>query len=331
MKKRIALLTPPSRNIGDCVHGKGSEYLLNRIFPKDEYCYHYIMQAVNYYNYEIFRSDYSYIIIAGSPYLYENFYNTYKYGKEMHYLLKFNKQAIKIAFGIGSVFPIYYKVHDVLKEKKFTEEINKFYRNFDLIIVRDGLANEIFKRSGLKSIHLPCPSMFFFRHPNYRDTKLSAKRKKPLLVFANPYTVLPDKLASRKKKKELFQIQQNITKKMKYFDCGAVMFDDFDVWKNLESDNYRKLIKFNSLLDLINMLKEATYLITSRLHSAIPASLLGIPSYLIPFDSRYRCAKFFNISLIKDLGDVDSYEFKDIKLDEYENKYEKLLRGVKWI
>ena len=333
MRKKIAVFVPSSANIGDSVHHKGLEYILDKVFPKESFSRHYIIQGRNYYHYDILRSDYSHIIIGGSPYIYGKFYETYKYGKEMRELLKVNKKAVKILCGAGSHFPEKYTVEDVIEDDaRFLSELVDFYCDFDLIIVRDSLAKEIFDKAGLKAHLLPCPSVFIFR--KYSKIKAKARRDVPVFIpkTASPSDMSPSILPPLKRC-ELEIIQQKVLERFSSLRVGIVYFEDFKFIQHLMGKkrvSIRKVIKFNSLLDLFNLLSRAKFVIAARVHSAIPASLLGIPSYLIPFDSRKRCVEFFNVKEIKSPEDICSYSLNRMsaeEIDKWEARYITLLRG----
>ena len=332
MRQRIAVFVPSSANIGDSVHHKGLEYILDKVFPKESFSRHYIIQDRNYYHYGILRSDYSHIIIGGSPYIYAKFYDTYKYGNEMRQLLKANKKAVKILCGGGSHFPEHYTVKDIVKEDpQFISELVDFYWDFDLIIVRDSLAKEVFDEAGLEAYLLPCPSVFIFK--KYPEIKLKKKRTVPVFI---PKTSMPSDMSpsilSTLKRAEIETIQQSILKKFCSLKIGVVHFEDFEFIRFFMGEEElpaRKVLKLNSLLDLFTLLSEAKFVVSARVHSAIPASLLGLPSYLIPLDSRKRCVEFFDIKEIKSLEDIRPYSLDRMsptKIDMWEDKYVSLLR-----
>jgi len=333
MRKKIAVLVPSSANIGDSVHHKGLEYILDKAFPRESFSRHYIIQSRNYYHYDILRSDYSHIVVGGSPYIYAKFYETYKYGKEMRELLKVNKKAIKILCGAGSHFPEKYVAEDVIKEdSQFLLELANFYRNFDLIIVRDSLAKEIFDKADLKAHLLPCPSVFIFR--KYPKVKTKARREVPVFIpkTASPSDMSPS-ILSPLKRAEIEVIQRAVLERFPSLRVGIVYYEDFRFVQRLMRKrrvSIRKVIKFNSLLDLFNLLSRAKFVISARVHSAIPASLLGIPSYLIPFDSRKRCVEFFDVKEIKSPEDICPYSLNRMsaeEIDKWETRYITLLRG----
>jgi len=338
-RKRIALFVCPSGNLGDSIHAAGVKYILQQVFPVKNYSYHDIMQGRNYYNYDILRSDYDYIVIGGSPYLYEGFYETYKYGCEMRDLLKQNKRAVKILCGVGSCFFENCTIRDIIaRDSKFVPELRKFYEDFDLLIVRDFLAKEIFEEMIGKEAHcLPCPSMFVFKR--YSNIKVRKKRRLPLLIFNDSRGMLP-KGTTDEKRRWVWELQKSIIERLVQFRVGLVFWIDFGSINHLIGianrsttkptvKKIRKIMKFNSPLDLFDELGRAKYVVTSRLHSAIPSSLLGLPTYLIPLDTRAYCAEFFNIKVIHSVEDIKPYSSKDVAVDEYAQRYVSLLEKFK--
>lgn len=329
MKKKIAFITSASGNVGDLVHAKGLEYILHQVFPKDEYSYHRMIQWRNYYNYDFWRTDYDYILLGGSPCLSPRFYEYYKYGVEIRRFFKWNKQAIKVLCGGGSNFSEDYTIEDVYKDKEFASEVRKFYGDFDSLITRDHFAENVFKEAGLSAHCLPCPSMFIFKQ--YKNVKLKEKRELPLIIFGNPNAINPG-LTTDKRKQEIIELQRNLAQRIKGFRPMAISSRDVSVFseKTLTMAHVGKVkIIKNSVIDLFDMMMRAEYVISARVHSAIPASLLGLMTYLIPFDTRKYCAEFFNIKTIYKAEDVKSYPFKEVNIDEYERQYIKLLEGVR--
>lgn len=326
MKKRLALFIPNNGNVGDTIHSAGTEYILEKTFSKRDYKWHYFHQR-NYYHYDINRSDFDFIIIAGSPYLFRHFWDKYKYGIEIRSFLKRNKKAKKIALGIGSIFQIDKKISDVLAEPEYRKNLNEFYSQFDLIIVRDEFAENIFSRCGIKTHLLPCPSVFIWE--KYRKPKL--KKKLPLIIFGNPDNISRT-LISAEMKEQLYKLQKELASKIPYFTSAVCQWEDISMLLSWGNEWYaRKIrhhIKIDNRLHLFRLLARAKYVVSARLHVAIPASLLGLKTFLISYDTRKYTAKFFNIKLLNQIEDFQDYNERNVNIQKCQGQYLKLLRTI---
>lgn len=329
-KKKIALIVPHCSIIV-----RGAIHILRKIFPKEEYKYYsFVHMGREAWPKTILDNDYDYILLVGDIWLVgkDNLLNGFH--QQLRDFMKRNRKAKKILFGGGSCFPEYYTVADVYREQGFGDIIKELYGDFDLRIVRDSFAKDIFEAINLEAHYLPCPSMFLFKY--YPNVKLKRKRKYPLIILGSP-KVISAGMTTDKRKREIYVLQGKVMKNLgKRYRLGTTTFTDFLNlmntlpglgfrglwWRAIENYGYNPVKLFGAL-------KRAKYVVSARLHCATPASLLGIPTYLIPFDTRKYVAQPFNIKVIHNFAEIKPYDFKKIDIDGYEQKYVELLRKVK--
>jgi len=329
-RKKVALIVPHCSIIV-----RGATHILRKVFPKEEYKYYnFVHMGRETWPKTILDNDYDYILLVGDIWLVlkDNLLNGFH--QQLQDFMGRNKQAKKILFGGGSCFPENYTVANVYEEQGFGDIVKRLYGDFDLRIVRDFFAKDIFEATDLEAYYLPCPSIFLFKY--YPKVKLKQKRKWPLIILGSPQNISGG-MTNDGQKQNISAIQGNLMKKLgKRYRLGATTCTDYLGminglarmgigglwWRSIEIYGYNPIRLFEAL-------KRAKYVVSARLHCATPASLLGIPTYLIPFDTRKYVAQPFNIKVIHNFEEIKPYVFKKIDIDEYEQKYIELMEKVK--
>ena len=235
-------------------------------------------------------------IVIGTPWLWKGCTNTEKY----KWLKQNQKYKKKIAIGIGSNTELHHNPLDSFTEKNL-REICDYWKDFDLIIVRDKNAEIILTAAGLDNIvHLPCPAIFTL---DYLDIKPTPEKQNyaTCLVTIDPNS------------QSYSYLDEDTKKNIKGFNNYSVNhYHAFHPWEfqgilELEND-LRKLAKYKTI-------------ISERIHFAIPFINTHNLS-IIPIDSRANTATELGIPIFP------TTKKPQINKKDILKKYKEVLNGI---
>lgn len=154
----ILLTIPNPENPGDKIIELGVRELIQQVniesYTRTEIIHNHDFQFV------FFRTDEPRLVIhCGTPFIWNRMGETAKYNniKELHDRYPYTR---KVMLGIGTSIPLEYVNDPWSLLRDDAHLIQEFYKNMDLIVVRDLLSHRILNDLGIESHLVACPSFF---------------------------------------------------------------------------------------------------------------------------------------------------------------------------
>lgn len=215
-----------------------------------------------------------------------------------------NSAPIKCFFGVGggAMYPIVFPTQDYIGEQE-SKTIGPFWKNYQLLIVRDGLTYKIFSevQELRRVLQMPCPSIFISqafdvtRDPNARD---------PLLI----YCALAEKSIP-------FSIRQDEIDAIHAFQHKLIT-SGIPVLTMTTRDDIEFSEKYPGIphahttdpREIVGTVAQHVSLISARVHGCMCGISLGIPTYIIPVDTRaLTCVQVGAEPLVTDISPLIPY------------------------
>lgn len=318
-------------NLGDLFTLEGSKYLMTKaIGPHD-------MMMVDLSTVEgnpevIFKKygkeDIDILVVSGTPWIWDCCTSSKKY-KALTNLLKLYKDKKKIALGIGSCYAINSAVlsQQIMNKDKegFIKDLYNIWSQFDLLFTRDTMASKILEYAGVKHFDEICTSSHLkkcIEAPN------KGKETAPALIFYNP------ELGLSKESLDKYFVEDYIFFQLRFikeYSPNIYTIEPMEYeWLKAHGIDSERITDINRLLEILN---NSRFILSGRIHSAIPARMLGKDVFLMPVDSRYLTTTKLGIIPIftQGLPYVDFENLKNRKLDVDKIAYESELRITKQI
>ena len=252
------------------------------------------------------KSDIDLLVVAGTPWIWDMCQKSDKY-KRLEYIVDGMPNVKKIALGLGASFPLatnafsmYFDHPDKLRFA--TRSFKNIWGKFDFISCRDMLAYDCIKLTGIDCDLHYCPASFIDVPSD------SLTHDKPVLVFHNPRCG-----TSTEALDERF-VEDYIGFQLKFIDKHnpkiiAMCKSDLDWLVDHERTDWKKVEQQGMLItqpeQLYDRLRDASFVISSRVHAAIPAALMGKPTYIMPVDTRYLTATLVGVRPLLTWGSPD--------------------------
>jgi hypothetical protein len=313
-----AIITHPNHdgNCGDLITYYGTKALLTKALGGSQYLdvvqwdegrAHRELET--YTSQFCWGEDIDIIALAGSPWLWHNCHEQSKY-RILSDAVKRWPGAKKVALGLGSCFPRnaceYFDLGDF--EHFWGEsipEVKRLFGQFDYILTRDKLAEDLFDQAGIKARYTYDTSLYSSHIIGKRENKGNKK----VLFFYDPskgvsLEALP------------FRIDDYIDYQLQW-----AKDNNADIYCNSPGDKERLLergIQGSFSVDLSflsSKLVEYDEMLTGRVHMGVLGYLSGIPNItLLPVDSRFMTVLKAGIN-IHFIGDFFPYETIDAAKD----------------
>jgi len=288
MKKIIYLHPINGTNLGDNLTFLGTKYLMEKHFGPHEI----IVADLGSLELDPKKFDLEYkdveadiLCISGTPWIWDECIYSTKYKLLKLFMEKF-KDKPKFALGIGSCFPITTNTLGIfiLDENKehSSRKLKEIWLQFDKIVTRDQIATQILKEIGVPAMDGYCTSLHSFG--NIKSTPL-IKKETPLLVYYNPALGVSKISCDYYFVKDYIDFQLRFVKE---YNPKVITICPGD-----RDDAISRGVKATWITEvdvLLNILGEHKFVVAGRVHSAIPAYFLGVPSFLLPVDTRYLTA-----------------------------------------
>lgn len=255
------------------------------------------LKSITSENIEIFKKC-DILVIPGTPWIWNNCNLTPKYDV-LKFVLSFFKDKKKIALGIGSGFPLNYS---------YTETFNhlvEFWKDFDFISTRDFICSSVLNKAGIYSYSTFCTSVFY---PYYKEKNSS--NNKPTLVFYNPKTWGHGRYLTEEYLDRYVQFQIDFINK---YNPNILVLDNSEM--EFINNMGRECHKVSSHEDVVSKLSTSSFVVSGRIHSAIPARMMNIPAYILPVDSRWNTTINFGITPIINFETNNLFPDSHIKLN----------------
>lgn len=225
------------------------------------------------------------LVVSGTPWFWDQCQVSKKY-EVLKYMISVFKDRPKIALGLGSCYPM---VFSYSEDYNYIKEI---WGQFNFISVRDSIAANLLANNEVQVYSTFCTSSFYPYYPKKEQIVLT-----PTVVFYEPSIGVSKSILSSEyiTKYRLFQIEV-----IKRYSAQVLVLDERE-GKFLESFNIQSHKVLNHY-DLMEKLNGSSFVLSGRVHSAIPARMMGIPTYILPVDTRWLTTLNFGITPIFDLN-----------------------------
>lgn len=285
---RILYIHPiDSGNAGDKVILAGCRSLLDEAFGFHESIYCSIEKGEKDDSYleEFEKEHFDLLVVSGTPWIWDMCEKSKKYGVLSRMVLMAEaKKAKMIALGIGSCFPLATNTllnHFTGNHKEETREsLKALYSKFNLVITRDQIAQICMNTIETESFLAPCPACFM-------DYPESNKTGMPALVFYNPGKGLSADSFDDFFLRSFIECQVQFINRMHPFVLTMSVADH----RWLIQNGFRTTL-INGPIQLISALKSVPFVLSGRVHAAIPARMMGISTVILPVDTRYLTAAY---------------------------------------
>lgn len=247
------------------------------------------------------------LVVSGTPWIWDDCTESKKY-KALNNLISLYKDKPKIAMGIGSCYTVNFNVlNNQIKSKvkdNFRKELKKIWNKFDLIFTRDTLASKILYECDIKHYDEICTSSHLKKCIEIpKEKKLSP----PVLIFYNP------ELGLSREGIDKYFIEDYIFFQLRFIrEYQPIIYTiepmEYEWLKN-QGILSERITDIKKLLEVLN---DAKFILSGRIHSAIPARMLGVEVYLMPVDSRYLTVTKLGIIPIFTQG-LPYYDFENLR------------------
>lgn len=290
------LLTGANKNNStDGVIVSGITHILKNFFPNCKTDYITLQDLIPMEKSKLLtEKKYDMLFVCGTPWLWHNFQVSTKY-KNLIRLFEAHPECKKIFLGAGSCLNISDINSDILKSSEEINGIQKLYLQC-INIVRDNIAHELLQNAKVNSTLLPCPSYFCYGTESINE----GLRKNNVLVYIDP-------------RKSISESGWQCSKKLDHFnELNLYFYNQFkpkvyvanrlDIEGAMSAGLPRPLLLKN-YYQTLKVMEEADYVLSSRVHCAVPGFVQGKAIGLIPIDSRSKTLEDFGCLMIDDVKD----------------------------
>lgn len=323
-----------STNLGDSIILAGTERLLSLAFGSYEPVYFDIILADRNELY-IDHFDLSSIdvfIVSGTPWIWDMCHQSQKYKLLLKITKRFRNDCLKIGLGLGSCFPLASNVMDVYVYQQNSEGVYEITRehtrewlvnifgSFDFVSTRDRLAYHILHSIGVSVEDSICPAAFIQQY-----VQENTSPKKPLLIFVNPYDAVSRESCDNIFLDDYIQFQKWFKET---YNPDIITLDplsrdwcDGQKWNSKWMQN----IEDGAILSFARIVKNSSFVVSGKVHGAIPAALWGVRSYILPMDTRYLACVRLGVTPVWTLSDKDWWMLQFTEADdEWKNKVQEV-------
>jgi hypothetical protein len=313
---RVLYLHPyKGTNLGDLFTLEGSKYLMTKaIGPHDMLMIDLSSVEANpdlvFKKYGNEKIDV--FVVSGTPWIWDCCTSSKKY-KALTNLLELYKDKKKIAMGIGSCYALNAAVlsQQIMSEKKkgFIKELYEVWNKFDLIFTRDTMASKILEHTGVKHFDEICTSSHLKK---CIESPKIGKEVAPSLIFYNPELGLSRESLDKYFVEDYIFFQLRFIKE---YSPNIYTIEPMEYeWLKAHGINSERITDIKRLIEILN---NSRFILSGRIHSAIPARMLGKDVFLMPVDSRYLTTTKLGIIPIftQGLPYIDFENLKNRKLD----------------
>jgi hypothetical protein len=313
---KILLIGADQNNSRDGVIVQGIRSLLDLFVKEYHTHYHFLNDHADEADNAIKDTDYTHIIISGTPWLWDQFHHSVKYGNLLKIL---NSQlTAKVMFcGIGSCIGLEYLDSEICEDDSHLQGMQDLFSR-GVVICRDDIIQKKLNKAGVFSAFLPCPSFFCFL-----NKKLNIEKNENVLIWSDP-----EKLISACDWQEQSKLQ-NIYELCKFyakqFHAKVYCAEMNDFPKALEIGLPEPILLHDWRQTLATM-EKANHVLSGRVHCAVPAFVLGKPTSIIPFDSRHKVLENFGCPSSSNIENL-TFSDKHFQPENYLVAYENLFKS----
>jgi len=263
-------------NLGDRVILEGTERLLSWAYEDFE---------VIYSNRIYDPREIDLFVMAGTPWIWDMCDRSDKYRQLEEIIESLPVKTKRVALGLGSCLPlasnssVYIFGEDPIRERTRATLVD-IYSRFDFISTRDRWAYFILKLLNIDIHKGLCPAIHFIDQKDWRQDPTH-----PVLVFINPSTSISAVSCDHIFSQDLLGFQKQFYQE---YAPKVLLMDKSDIEWCEHAEWHYQLVESTS--ELVRELHHAKFVVSGRVHAAIPARLLGLQTFILPLDSRYLTA-----------------------------------------
>ena len=275
---KILLVGADRTNPTDGVIVKGILNLLTEAYKEFQYEYiflddHQPMDESTLYP----NGQFDLIVICGTPWLWDSFCFTPKYNNLLK-IFKLHKQSKRLFMGIGTCLNLNDIQSDILKRKHEIAGMKELFSGSS-VIVREELAKERLLLADIESTYYPCPAYFAY------DDFVFSDMKNNIMIWCDPQrTISSGDWHDKKKLNRYYEIYQEFHN---LFDPIVYCAFENEKQKAVEIGLPEPKV-LSGYQDTLNIFKHGKYVLSGRVHCAVPAYSAGCLTMLTPLDSRAR-------------------------------------------
>jgi hypothetical protein len=310
MNKHVLLIGADPTNATDGVIVQG---ILNLLSIKlGQYTYEYLfLDDHNPMSDEQLNKNvvYDRIFVCGTPWLWDNFQNSVKYRNllrcfELH-------SCHKYFMGIGTCLNNKDANSNILERPQEIEGIRKLYSG-TTIYVRDEIAYQKLLKAGIPSKHLPCPSFFC-----YKDNEKTFEEN--VLIWCDPiHTISKSDWYNKDKLNKYYQLNLEF-----YKECNPVVYCKDEVEKaNAIKIGLPEPIILQGYQHTLDVMQKAKYVLSGRVHCAVPAFVKGKGLGLLSIDTRSKTISDFGGLIINNVEDFKKLTIEERNFNNYITEYD---------
>jgi hypothetical protein len=276
------------RNIMRAVIGEHEEVLCNLECGRD-----YIVETLKDVTCDI-------IVVSGTPWLWDMWEMSVKF-QTLKACVELYPHAMKIGLGLGSCYPLdtgclTHYFYDELK-KPSVEAVQEIFSQFNYVTVRDEVAWHCFQYAGVPAHLQLCPSAFIEPFSQWESSR-------PLLIFHDCKQGISGSGIDKWFADLFIEYQLRFMNLYNPLVLTATQVDNEWCMANKITSHLVDNLDF-----LLYFLGRAKFILSGRVHAAIPARLMGKRTWLLPCDTRYLTAVPFGVKIVlPSSGDLEMFE-----------------------
>jgi hypothetical protein len=298
------------QNCTDGVIFKGTQNLL-----PDHEIFHLIIKDFRDMDDHEFMEDqeFDYIIYAGSPFIWDQFQHSAKWRNTMK-CRKIHSEAKMVFFGIGTCMNTKDIDSEIMRRPEDIEFLQQTYEN-SKVIVRESLAHEILKNASVDSTVLPCPSYFAY---NSFPESTKIENGENILIWYPPWIgVSRDDWKTWDKCEAYVNVCKAFIEK---FDPKIYCAAHEDILR-AQFFGIKEPIEIGPPEKTLEIMSTANYVLSGRVHCAVPGFIQGKAIGIQPVDSRVQVLTEFGCPSIETPEDLDKLKFEVRNFEKYRKLY----------
>jgi hypothetical protein len=317
--KNFLLIGADENNSTDGVIVQGIRHLLNDSFGLIQSSYVFIDDHKDMSTQEFHpEQHFDAVIVCGTPWLWDSFQITPKY-RNMQLAFKTHQEAKKVFLGVGSCLNLKDVTMAILERPDEQKAMQNTYGDA-YVVVRDKLAQHKLQLAGVQSTLLPCPAYWCYGMnpaPGYNNYNV--------LIWTDPKKTIshgdwcsPEKLAG---------YYEVVKKYIQVYHPLIFCAKEEDIQGALDIGLTSPMV-LRSWEDTLELMGNSGFVLSGRVHCAVPAYVKGAAVGLLPIDSRSGVLSDFGCPLIVNPDDLNKMSLEHRDFSKYNNDYREFLRKL---
>lgn len=268
-----------SINVGDDITYLGSIELIKAAIGAHEIINYFAELESEYNEYLALQavSQADLIVLSGTPWLWDMCHVSEKYNI-LKRILSFSNKP-KIALGIGSSYPLnHYPIT--------LPQIKDIWNMFNFISTRDPIASAALTDAGVESYNSFCTSAYA---PIYNEAQWHLDTR-PTVVYYDISTGIAKDVVRPWMQKAYNKF---LLKVISQYNAKVITITEAEqeTLSNIGIESFTPKTPQEVAVSLIG----SQFVLSGRIHTAIPSAMQGIPTYIMPVDSRWLTTIPFGI------------------------------------